>query len=97
MNNWDQTPPQASDSGMRISVHERLARLETTSTAIHDDVRLIKNAVLGDGQQTGLMTRVDRLEQASDRQKTTMKVLMGGVVGIIGKWVLGLLGVPGQP
>ncbi len=47
---------------------ERLARLEVGQESMHDDVRLIKRCLMGNGRE-GLVIRVDRLEESDKARK----------------------------
>lgn len=51
-----------------------------------DDVKAINKRLVGNGQ-TGLITRVDRIEQGAKRQTKLMLIFLTMAVGVIGTYV----------
>jgi len=55
---------------------------------IRDDVRQLREALLGDGKAViGIITRLDRVEQVQDARKWQMRAVIGGFIAVVCKWV----------
>ncbi len=63
-------------------MEERIAVLETQMVEFRTDIGEIKTAVCGNGKP-GLKTRVDRLEQRRLIIDWVLKIVIGGILGIV--------------
>lgn len=69
-------------NALRDDVHRMKAQLETVGT----DIKEVKSALLGDltdTNKTGVLVRIDRLEQTDTFRSKTLWVIATSVIGLI--------------
>lgn len=77
-----------NDSGAILA---SLAVINNQLKTLHDDFREMKTLLKGDGESPGLQIRVDRLEQAANKNNTFHMLWAGAVVTAIVSWIVSKL------
>ena len=77
-----------NDSGAILA---SLAVINNQLKTLHDDFREMKTLLKGDGESPGLQIRVDRLEQAANKNNAFHMLWAGSVISGIVAWLISKL------
>ena len=68
-----------------------LAVINSQLTTLHTDLREMKTLLKGDGESPGLQIRVDRLEQASNKNNAFHMLWAGSIISATVAWLISKL------
>ena len=77
-----------NDSGAILA---SLAVINNQLKTLHDDFREMKTLLKGDGESPGLQIRVDRLEQAANKNNAYHMLWAGSIVSAAVAWLISKL------
>ena len=72
---------------------ERLTRIEGQVAEVREDTTELRRGVFGYNGTPGLMTRIDRIEQAERRRAWTIRALFTAVLALIASSIAAALGM----
>lgn len=77
-----------NDSGAILA---SLAVINNQLKTLHDDFREMKTLLKGDGESPGLQIRVDRLEQAANKNNAFHMLWAGSIISAAVAWLISKL------
>jgi len=77
-----------NDSGAILA---SLAVINNQLKTLHDDFREMKTLLKGDGESPGLQIRVDRLEQAANKNNAFHMLWAGSIISATVAWLISKL------
>ena len=77
-----------NDSGAILA---SLAVINNQLQTLHDDFREMKTLLKGDGESPGLQIRVDRLEQAANKNNAFHMLWAGSIISAAVAWLISKL------
>ena len=77
-----------NDSGAILA---SLAVINNQLKTLHDDFREMKTLLKGDGESPGLQIRVDRLEQAANKNNAFHMLWAGSIISVVVAWLISKL------
>ena len=77
-----------NDSGAILA---SLAVINNQLKTLHDDFREMKTLLKGDGESPGLQIRVDRLEQAANKNNAYHMLWAGSIISAAVAWLISKL------
>lgn len=77
-----------NDSGAILA---SLAVINNQLKTLHDDFREMKTLLKGDGESPGLQIRVDRLEQAANKNNAFHMLWAGSIISAVVAWLISKL------
>jgi len=77
-----------NDSGAILA---SLAVINNQLKTMHDDFREMKTLLKGDGESPGLQIRVDRLEQAANKNNAFHMLWAGSIISAAVAWLISKL------
>ena len=79
------------DQNESAAILAQLAVVNQKLQTLHDDFREMKTLLKGDGESPGLQIRVDRLEQAANKNNAFHMLWAGSIISAIVAWLISKL------